>query len=115
MNNYVPKSENLKKRIKISIAVPHKDNRGNVTWTYPGTNDVSCWAAIEPYGSTIIRGEAARVSEVQYRITIRYRALSLKDKIMYQGRVFQQSIPAVDINMQHQWLELTCTEVVKVG
>ena len=115
MNHYTPKSEDLKKRITIAKAIQVKDDRGVVTWTYPGTNDVSCWASIEPYGSTIIHGEASKVSEVQYRITMRYRALSLKDKIMYQGRVFQQSIPAVDINMQHQWLELTCTEVVKVG
>ena len=115
MNHYTPKSEDLKKRIRIAKGVQKKDNRGNVIWTYPGTDDISCWASIEPYGSTIIKGEAVKVNEVQYRVTIRYRALGLKDKIIYQGRVFQQSIPAVDINMQHQWLELTCTEVVKVG
>ena len=96
-------------------AVERKDARGNVLYDYPGKSDVSCWASIEPYGSTIIHGEAAKVSEVQYRVTIRYRALGLKDKIMYQGRVFIQSIPSIDINMQHQWLELTCTEVVKGG
>ena len=112
MNNFTPKSEDLKKRIKITKAVQKKDARGNVLYDYPGTNDVSCWASIEPYGSTIIHGEAQKVNEVQYRVTIRYRALSLKDKIQYQGRTFQQSIPAVDINMQHQWLELTCAEVI---
>ena len=115
MTSYTPKSENLNKRVTIAKAIQVKNDRGVVTWTYPGTNDVSCWASIEPYGSTIIHGEASKVSEVQYRITIRYRALGLKDKIIYQGRTFQQSIPAVDINMQHQFLELTCTEVIKNG
>lgn len=112
MNKYTPKIEDLSKRIKILKAVERKDSRGNVLYDYPGTNDVSCWASIEPYGSTIIHGEAQKVNEVQYRVTIRYRALGIKDKIMYQGRIFQQSIPAVDLNMQHQWLELTCSEVI---
>lgn len=115
MNHYTPKSEDLKKRIKIVKATQKKDARGNVLWEYPGTNDVNCWASIEPYGSTIIRGEAAKVSEVQYRVTIRYRQLNVKDKIIYQGRTFTQTIPAVDLNMQHQWLELACSEVIKVG
>lgn len=115
MNHYTPKSEDLKKRIRIAKAVQSKNDRGVVTWTYPGTADVICWASIEPYGSTIIHGEAAKVSEVQYRITIRYRQLNMKDKIIYQGRTFTQTIPAVDLNMQHQWLELTCSEAIKVG
>ena len=115
MNHYAPKSEDLNKRIKILRAEQKKDSRGNVLWTYPGTNDVSCWASIEPYGSTIIKGEAAKVNEVQYRVTIRYRSLSFKDKIIYQGRTFLQTIPAVDLNMRHEWLELTCVEAIKVG
>ena len=115
MNNFTPKSEDLSKRIKILRATQKKDDRGNVLYEYLGTNDVTVWASIEPYGSTIIRGEAAKVSEVQYRITIRYRQLNMKDKIIYQGRTFTQTIPAVDLNMQHQWLELTCSEAIKVG
>ena len=115
MNNYVPKSEDLTKRVKVIKAVSYKDSRGNMLYKYPGTDDKTVWAAIEPYGSTIIKGEAQKVSEVQYRITMRYRTVHIMDKLQYQGRIFQQSIPAVDINMQHQWLELTCTEVVKGG
>ena len=59
-------------------------------------------------------GSAEKVAELEFRITIRYRAgLTLHDRIIYQGRIFEQILPAKDINEQHQFLQLTCREKVK--
>ncbi len=54
------------------------------------------------------------MAELEYRITIRYReGLSLHDRIIYQGRTFEQILPARDVNERHEFLQLTCREKVK--
>lgn len=110
MNPTQIKSAMLNKRVTFQAATATKDKRGNVQYTYPSAKEI--WAEIEPYSSRIISGEAMKFDEVLYRITIRYRALALHDRIKYQGRIFEQTIPAVDVNERHVWLQLTCKEVV---
>lgn len=107
-------SEELNKRVTIQKAVKSDNNRGVNRYDYPAdkTIDNVC-ASIESFSAFIKNGIAEHVAELEFRITIRYRAdLALHDRIVYQGRIFEQILPAKDINEQHQFLQLTCREKV---
>lgn len=107
------KSEKLNKRVTIQKAVTTKTSKGVVLYEYP-TEIENVPANIESYGAYIVNGQAEKVSELEYRITIRYRrGLKLHDRIIYQGRIFEQTLPARDLNEQHKFLQLTCRE--KIG
>ena len=115
MNPIKIRSEELNKRVTIQKARLSKDNRGVETYEYTGEGDVhGVCASIESYGAFIVNGQAEKISEIEYRITIRFRRdLKLHDRIVYQGRTFEQTLPARDINEQHRFLQLTCREKLK--
>lgn len=106
------RSSELNKRVTIQRAVKAENDRGVNLYDYPADKAIeNVCASIESYGSYIVNGVAERVSELEFRITVRYRAgLNLRDRIVYQGRIFEQILPAKDINEQHQFLQLTCRE-----
>lgn len=107
------RSEELNKRVTIQRAVKSVSDKGVILYEYPADSAVhNVCASIESYGAFIVNGSAEKVFELEFRITIRYRDLHLHDRIVYQGRIFEQSLPAKDINEQHQFLQLTCREKV---
>lgn len=107
------KTERLKKRVAIEKAVEVKTSKGVVLYEYPKTIE-NVPASIESYGAYIVKGQAEKVFELEYRITIRYRKdLNLHDRIIYQGRIFEQILAARDLNEEHKYLQLTCRE--KIG
>lgn len=89
-------------------------DKGMVLYDYPADKSVqNVCASIESYGAFVVNGTAEKVSELEFRITLRYReSLNIHDRIIYQGRIFEQTLPARDINEQHQFLQLTCREKV---
>lgn len=109
------RSEELNKRVVIQKAVLTKNSRGAEQYDYPGTDDIcGVCARIESYGAFVVNGQAEKVSELEYRITIRYRRdLKLHDRILYQGRIFEQTLPARDLDEQHRFLQLTCREQIR--
>lgn len=112
------RSEELTKRVVIQKAVRNVSNgRGVILYEYPADKAIhNVCASIESYGAYIRDGTAEHVAELEFRITIRYReGLNLHDRIVYQGRIFEQTLPAKDINEQHQFLQLTCREKVKTN
>ena len=114
LNPFKVCSEELNKRVVIQKAVKTVNSRGVILYDYPADKAIeNICASIESYGAYIVNGVAEKVSELEFRITIRYRkGLNLHDRIVYQGRVFEQTVPAKDINEQHQFLQLTCREKV---
>lgn len=108
------RSEELNKRIIIQRAVKDDNDRGVNRYVYPADREIhNVCASIESYGAYIRDGTAEKVAEIEFRITIRYReGLSLHDRIIYQGRIFEQILPARDVNERHQFLQLTCREKV---
>ena len=108
------RSEELNKRVTLQGAVKVTNERGVNLYTYPEEKVIeNVCASIESYGAFIVNGTAEKVSELEFRITIRYRAgLNLHDRIIYQGRVFEQTLPAKDVNERHEFLQLTCREKV---
>ena len=108
-------SENLKKRVTIQKAIKTISDRGVTLYDYPAEKAIeNVCASIESYGAFIRNGTAERVSELEFRITIRYRdGLNLHDRIVYQGRVFEQSLPAREFEKNDiLFLQLTCREKV---
>ncbi len=110
------RSEELNKRVTILKSVAAKNSHGTVIYEY-STDDVeNVCASIEPYSAHIVKGVAEITADVEFRITIRYRKnLNLHDRIIYQGRIFEQTVPARDINEQHKFLQLTCREKITVN
>lgn len=108
-------SNNFNKRITIQKAVAVKNSRAVVLYEYPDIENINnVPAQIFSYGAFVKNGQAEKVFEIEYRITIRYRKnLSLHDRIIYQGRIFEQILPARDLDEQHKFLQLTCKE--KIG
>ena len=108
-------SAELNKRVTIQRPVKVTNDRGVNLNSYPNYREIhNVCASIESYGAYIKDGTAEKIYELEFRITIRYRSdLGLHDRIIYQGRVFEQILPAKDINEQHQFLQLTCREKVK--
>lgn len=108
------RSEELNKRVTIQRAVKIANARGVNMYDYPASRWIeNVCASIESYSAYIVNGTAEKVSELEYRITIRFRAgVELHDRIIYQGRVFEQILPAKDINERHEFLQLTCRERV---
>lgn len=103
----------LRQRVTIEKASYTVNNRGVEFWNYPHTNDFKVFADIETYSAHIVNGEAEKISELEYRITIRFRRdIGLHDRVNYNGRIFEQILPAKDIDERHKWLQLTCREKV---
>lgn len=108
------RSAELNKRVTIQRPVKITNERGVNLRGYPAYREIkNVCASIESYGAYIRDGTAEKVSELEFRITIRYRELNLHDRIIYQGRTFEQILPAKDINERHEFLQLTCREKVK--
>ena len=107
-------SAELNKRVTIQRPVKATNDRGVILYAYPDYRAIhNVCASIESYGAFINDGVAQKVAELEFRITIRFRPdISFRDRIVYQGRVFEQTLPAKDINEQHRFLQLTCREKV---
>lgn len=115
LNPFKVRSEELNKRVTIQRPVKVTNDRGVNLKTYPAYREIkNVCASIESYGAYVRDGTAEKVSELEFRITIRYReGITIHDRIIYQGRTFEQTIPAKDINERHEFLQLTCREKVK--
>ena len=106
----------IRNRVTVEKAVSVMNERGVETFAYTGERDFKVWADIEPFGTRIADHAAETVPELEYRVTIRYRAdISLHDRIVYGGRVLEQTLPPMDIDGRHVWLQLQCREMVEAG
>lgn len=104
----------LNKRITVQSAIESRDEAGNIVIIY--VDRLKCWACVEPYGAKIIYGEAEKISEITYQITMRYRPNILQsDRIIYQGRTFLQNLAPINLNSNNEFLRLDCREVVDDG
>lgn len=88
-------SHALNKRVTIQRAIAVQSSKGVVLYEYPDDLKIeSICAHIEAYAAFIVNGKAEKVSEIEHRITIRYRKnLNLHDRIIYRGRIFEQFYP----------------------
>ena len=106
----------IRNRVTVEKAVSVMNERGVETFAYTGESDFKVWADIEPFGTRIVDHAAESVPELEYRVTIRYRAdISSHDRIVYGGTIWEQTLPPMDIDGRHVWLQLQCREMVEAG
>lgn len=106
----------IRNRVTVEKAERVTNERGVETYAYTVEKDFKVWADIEPFGTRIVDHEAESVPELEYRVTIRYRAdILLHDRIVYGGRILEQTLPPMDIDGRHMWLQLQCREMVGAG
>lgn len=110
-------SQNFKQKIYIMHPNVVKSARGTTVYIYPeditAPNMEPTRASIEPFGQMIIKGQAMQVDTILMRIVIRFRInIGSKDRIWYNGKVYEQVVPPMDINMEHRFLQLTCKEMM---
>lgn len=103
----------LRRRVTIEKASRTVNSRGVELWEYHHDSDCKVFANIETYNAYVVKNDAEKTSELEYRITIRFRRdVGLHDRINYNGRIFEQTLPAKDIDERHKWLQLSCREKV---
>ena len=105
-------AEELNQRIKVIPGQAAKSAKGTVTYTQDEAEAVSMYASIEPYGAYIFSGQALKADCLKYRIIVRYRAwIDRNSLIMWNGLKLKQTIPPIDVNAKHTFLQLTCEAV----
>ena len=103
------RSARLKDLVTLQEVQESKDSYGGTTENWVELAQV--WADIRP-----IRGrqffESFQVqAELTHKITIRYRSdVVAKQRILFGTRIFTIEHPPIDINEQHELLELMCAE-----
>lgn len=105
-------AEELNQRIKVIPGVATKSTRGTVTYTHDDSTAVSMYASIEPYGAYIYNGQALKADCLQYRVVVRFRAwIDRNSLVVWNGLKLKQTIPPIDVNAKHTFLQLTCEAV----
>lgn len=105
-------SEELLQRVKVIPAEAVKNSNGTILYKHDETKAVSMYASVEPYGTYIYNGQALKADTLQYRIVVRYRAwIDRNSLVVWNGLKLKQTIPPMDINAKHTFLQLTCEGV----
>ena len=112
MNPVKHYAEELQHRIKIIPGKKVKSTRGTVTFSHDESKAVSMYASVEPYGTYIYNGQALKTDTLQYRVIIRYRDwVDRNALVIWDGLKLKQTIPPMDVNTKHTFLQLTCEAV----
>ena len=103
----------LRHRITVLRPRAEPDESGNlVTGSYDEV--FSCWAKVLPYASRISGGYAEQVSEIDYRIVIRYREDVLDtDVIEWNGKRLSIIGQPYAMDGIKRWLVMECREFVE--
>ena len=104
----------LNKRITFLKTEHVEDDMGQskTTWTEYKT----VWATVKPYKSSESTFMSKLKPEVTHRIYVRYRDNITADmRIYYHGRIFEIAGPPLDMDEEHEMLEIQCKEVFLDG
>lgn len=103
----------LNRKVTVQGIPAGTDNEGNKLSGYE--NKFGAWAKIEQ----VTASEAGEQVEIKHvistEITIRYDTrLTVTDRVVYNGHVFEQVGPAINIDFENAYWLLTCREVAGV-
>lgn len=107
------KIADMRHRIRIERATLIKDERGNTLEIYTDAGET--WAAIWPQATSAGAEGKAIVHETIYKIIMRWREISIKDRFVFKERVFEQVQPPIDRDFKSETLECICREVLSHG
>lgn len=101
----------LNKQITLQAPTHVSDSMGGFTTTYV-TKATGVWASIWPIRANEIIRSAVDISTITHRIRIRYRRDIHTDwRILYGGKYYDIMVPPIDINTEHEIIELLCKVV----
>jgi SPP1 family predicted phage head-tail adaptor len=106
----------LRHRIAIQEFVSIQDSNGDMTeaWeTVAGMSSVP--AAIEPLSAREFIQSATEQMQSMARITIRYRALPAKFRILHKSKIYNPAGVLADKDSGLEYLTLPCSEGVNNG
>lgn len=108
-------TDDLRERVRIVYHERTRNDRGDII---DGEELTRCevWAKILPLSAKRSGGYVEELSEVIYRITVRYRTDILPDdEILWNGKRLQQTAPPYDAESRRMWTVLECREMVADG
>ncbi len=107
--------DDLHERILIVYQKASRNDRGDFMEGEEALR-AEVWAKVLPYGAKSESQGISRVSDISYKITIRYRADVLPDEeILWRGKRLQMTAPPYDAEARRIWLVMECREVVPDG
>ena len=105
----------LRQRVRIERPSTITDEEGNIVEQGRELYGI-VWAKVLPFAAKISDGYAEKVSEVDYRVAIRYRAdIQATDILVWRGRRMTLISPPYDMDGRKKWLVMECRELVEDG
>ena len=105
----------LRQRVTIERPITLTDEEGNLIEQKRKVYTI-VWAKVLPFAAKISDGYAEKVSEVDYRVAIRYRAdIQATDILVWRGRCMALLSPPYDMDGRKKWLVMECRELVEDG
>lgn len=100
----------LNRKVIVQGIPSGTDDEGNKLSGY--TDKFSPWAKINQVTASDIDGQGEIKRVISTEITIRYDSrLINSDRIAYNGHVYEQVGPAINVNQKNFYLLLTCREI----
>ncbi len=107
--------DDLHERISIVYQKAHRNSRGDIVDEQEVIRAM-VWAKVLPYGAKSESQGISRVSDISYKVTIRYREdVMPDDEILWRGKRLQMTAPPYDAEARKIWLIMECREVVPDG
>ena len=105
----------LRQRVTIERPIILTDEEGNLIEQERRVYTI-VWAKVLPFAAKISDGYAEKVSEVDYRVAIRYRAdIQATDILVWRGRRMALISTPYDMDGRKKWLVMECRELVEDG
>ncbi len=107
--------DDLHERISIVYQKAHRNSRGDIVDEQEVIRAM-VWAKVLPYGAKSEDSGISRVSDISYKVTIRYRTdIQPDDEILWRGKRLQLTAPPYDAEARNVWLVMECREAVPDG
>ena len=102
-------------RISVIYFETERNARGDIVKTSEVTR-CTVWAKVLPLTGKITDSAPVKNNEINYRITIRYRAdLKPDDEIVWRGRRLKITSPPINLENRKIWTQIECKEVIQDG
>ena len=104
--------DDLNQRIDVYTGAKTVGSKGNTTYTYKDTADMSLWASVLPYSArTDVEQSTSVVRETNYHIVVRYRTdITGHDKIVWNGKSMVILGEPFNVDGCNRWLQIECKE-----
>lgn len=104
--------DELTERISLVYCRHARNARGDIV-SSEEIERAKVWAKVYPRGARRDEGGVEKINELEYSVTIRFRAdVMPDDEIDWRGRRLRQIAPPLDVEGRRVWLRLECRELI---